>query len=454
LGCGEDSASPTDGVAGGGNTSVSSDAGALDVTSAAALAEFRVDGPYPPSPYPEENPHTDAKAMLGKILFWEEQVSADDTVACGTCHRAGAGGSDPRSANDIALLPGFDEEIGTDDDVRGSPGVIACDETGARTGQQVQVTGRKAPTYLDAMFPLNLFWDGRAECASDDCPTRGGSFEDPDNPGSYPILRGGALESQAVGPPLSDVEMACAGATWTAIHDKLAAATPLAMARSIPDDMQQFIDDNGGDYPSLFAAAFGNDQTSGPEDEINTRRIAFAIATHERRLRSDQTPYDRFVEGDDDALTLAQKRGLSFFRNEGRCAVCHRPPRFNDSQFHFTGFFHPNWDEGRGAITQRDIDLAKMRTPTLRNVGLRVAGGLLHSGSGPGASLETVLRLYAEGGRVNDPEIAPLITADIRPFEMSDQQLADLIDFLQNALTDPRVAEELPPFDRPILGSE
>ena len=223
--------------------------------------------PYPEPPYPAENPHTDEKALLGKILFWEEQLSGDDSVACGSCHRGSAGGSDPRSATEAAWLPGNDAMHGTADDLRGSPGIVPCGPEG-RLGEAVQVTTRKAPSYLDAMFARRLFWDGRAECASDECPSID-AFEDPDQPGSFPIAMFGALENQAVGPPMSTVEMACAEPTWTAIHQKLETATPLALASDIPGELAEFIAANGASYPELFRAAFGAEQTSGPETEIN-----------------------------------------------------------------------------------------------------------------------------------------------------------------------------------------
>src|SRR5262245_6849196 len=50
----------------------------------------------PPVPHPAENPPSEAKRVLGKILFFEEQLSSDDTVACATCHVMSAGGTDPR----------------------------------------------------------------------------------------------------------------------------------------------------------------------------------------------------------------------------------------------------------------------------------------------------------------------------------------------------------------------
>jgi cytochrome c peroxidase len=425
-------------------------AGAAGVIGVAERRPFVV---YPPSPYPEENPDSDAKAMLGKILFWEEQMGGDNTVACGTCHRPGAGGSDPRSSEAAAFLPGPDGELGTADDVHGSLGVVRCDSTGTQIGATTQVTGRKAPTYLDAMFNLRLFWDGRAECTAPDCPTAF-AFQDPDNPGTFPIRTGAALENQAVGPPLSDVEMACEGASWSAIHDELATALPLALAYDIPAAMAEFIGEHGNSYPAMFAAAFADEQTSGPSDEINTRRIAFAIATHERRLRSDQTPWDRWNEGDDDALTAEQLRGFELFMGKAQCELCHRLPMFADGSFHFIGFHKPEWDLGRSAVNAFGTPGA-MRTPTLRNTGLREASGLLHRGAGVGSSMVDLVELYDVGGLVDDPDVTAVpIDATIEPLNMTDAEKADLVDFLRHALDDPRVAAESAPFDRPRLSSE
>src|SRR5262245_66193908 len=78
----------------------------------------------PPVPVPVENPITEQKRVLGKILFWDEQLSSDGSVACGTCHRPAAGGADPRAGRH----PGIDK--GTIDDVMGSPGIASLDRDG------------------------------------------------------------------------------------------------------------------------------------------------------------------------------------------------------------------------------------------------------------------------------------------------------------------------------------
>jgi cytochrome c peroxidase len=420
--------------------------------TAGEVSERVVYPTYGPSRYPAENPHSDAKAKLGKILFWDEQLGGDDTVACGTCHRPNAGGSDPRASTAAAALPGPDQQLGTDDDIHGSLGLVRCDAQGTPIGVSVQVTARKAPSYLDAMFSGKLFWDGRAECAKDGCPSDS-AFEDPDNPGTFPITSGAALENQAVGPPLSPVEMACEQASWAGIHADLATATPLGLAKQIPADLAQFIADNDASYPKLFQAAFGSEQTSGPEDEINTRRIAFAIATHERRLLSNQTPWDRYNAGELDALTPAQERGWELHRLH--CDSCHRAPIFSDGDFHFIGFHRPSADLGRKAIDPEFGVAGAMRTATLRNVGLRESTGLLHNGAGVGSSLAAIIELYDQGGLVDDPEVAAVpISASILPLNLTEAEKADLLDFLQHGLEDPRVGAQLPPFDRPLLSSE
>jgi len=391
--------------------------------------------PYPAAVYPRENPYSVEKALLGKILFWEEQLSSHDTQACGTCHRPGAGGSDPRSGLSASLGAGPNGVLGDADDARGSQGIVRCDSAGHPKPDpiyalQVQVTPRKAPSALDAWFFNQLFWDGRATT----------SFVDPVT-GVIAIESGGALESQAAGPPVSDVEMSCEGYSWTAIESKLAVAAPLKLASQIPAAMSDAISQHPS-YPALFEWVYGT-------PEVTARRILFAIATYERLLRSDQTPWDRFNAGDSDALTPDQRAGLALFNLNARCSTCHVPPLFTDNKFHNIGAQAPNLDGGRSAISGDTADLGKMKTAGLRNVGLRAPGGLLHFGTGSGATLRSVLDVYRQGGIYHentDPDIQSMI--------LTDYEFEQLLEFVQNGLTDPRAAAELPPFDRPRLGSE
>jgi cytochrome c peroxidase len=122
---------------------------------------------------------------------------------------------------------------------------------------------------------------------------------------------------------------------------------------------------------------------------------------------------------------------------------------FTDNKFHNIGAQAPSADGGRSLISGDAADLGKMKTPSLRNVGLRAPGGLLHHGTGNGATLLSVLSAYREGGVFHentDPEIEVL--------NMREYEFLQLLDFVENGLTDPRARDELPPFDRPRLSSE
>jgi len=193
-----------------------------------ALAQAQL----PAVPVPVENPITEAKRVLGKILFWDEQLSSDNTVACGTCHAPMAAGGDLR----LGTHPGADAIFGTIDDVIGSPGVVRRDSDGFAIedplfGFDVQVTGRAAPNFFGGIWSPQQFWDGRAE----------GQLIDPLDGVTVAISANGSLEVQALGPILSDVEMAAEGRTWAEVTSKLAAAVPMIYATAIPTDMQSAI---------------------------------------------------------------------------------------------------------------------------------------------------------------------------------------------------------------------
>ena len=122
-----------------------------------------------PPTAPSGNPVTATKAVLGKVLFWDEQLSSSRTVACGTCHIARAGGSDPRSVgnNTAARHPGADNVFGTADDIQGSPGVPPVQANGsyvaiAAFGLREQVTKRRSMPHINSAYPNLLFWEGRA----------------------------------------------------------------------------------------------------------------------------------------------------------------------------------------------------------------------------------------------------------------------------------------------------
>lgn len=386
-----------------------------------------------PSEEPTGNPVTASKAMLGKALFWDEQLSSTNTVSCGTCHRPSAGGSDPRTlvGNNASRNAGPDNTFNTADDIFGSPGVIQNNANGTYTsnplyGLRPQVTGRKSPSYLNAGYTRQgIFWDGRANDVFRDQITN-----------NILLTEWAGLESQAAGPPLSSAEMAHTGRDWVQAAAKINTAKPLAISTKIPNGLKAWI--RGRTYPQLFEEVFGT-------PDVTPSRIAMAIGTHERSIFSDRTPLDRAIQNIE-PLTASELAGMTVFQDMN-CAVCHAGSLLSDNNFHNIGVRPWTEDIGREAVTMNPDDKSRFKTPGLRNVELR--GPYFHNGGK--ATLEEVIELYRLGGEFAAPNIN---TDVIHPLNMTMQQRADLAAFMRRPLTDPRVANELPPFDRPKLFTE
>ncbi len=380
----------------------------------------------PPVPAPPENPITEAKRVLGKILFFDEQLSTANVVSCATCHVAAAAGADPR----LARHPGDDGIANTADDILGSPGIIKSDADNDYVrdtifGNGPQVTGRAANSMINAAYAPNLFWDGRATS----------QFTDPQT-GAVAIASGGALESQSVMPPMDGVEMAHAGYDWARLSAKLGRVNPLDLATNLQADVAAALADRP-DYPELFRRAFG-------DSAITARRIAFAIATFQRTLISDQSPYDRFLAGQTNALTPQQQQGLQIMQTNN-CTVCHAPPLFTDQSFRSIGLRPPTEDPGRAAITGNNADRNKFKVPSLRNVGLKRS--FMHNGQF--ATIQQVFGFYDRApGVVQFTDNQDPIMAQVR-IPPNQGPLVD--DFIRNGLLDPRVAAQTFPFDRATL---
>ena len=413
----------------------------LTVLALAGPVKAQLGGP----PVPIENPITEEKRILGKLIFWEEQLSSDNTMACGTCHQTHAGGADDRFARHY----GRDDEYFTYDDFVGSRGVRPSTSEGEfsfsgelLTPTSHQVVQRNSLSFYMAPYNKELMWDGRVT----------EEFIDPET-GAVLISLDGALESQALDPILSEVEMAFPDRSWDDVCEKLESVRPMALATELPPDMAAALAGGEG-YPELFTAAFG-------DPEITAARIAFALATYERTLIPDQTPWDLFKGGDSEALTPAQKNGEAVFRDAARCNLCHDPPTFTDDRFHNIGIRPPLDDRGRFHVTHDFDDMGRFKTPSLRNVSLRPR--LFHTGRQPeflgptyhglthhGKSLVArVMTVYLLGGGPHPGNLSDFII----PLELTDTEVDNLIDFVENGLTDPRARDQLFPFDSPTLFS-
>lgn len=384
-----------------------------------------------PPAQPPENLSTPEKIVLGKILFWDEQLSSNNTVACGTCHIPRFSFTDNREFTH----PGADGIKGTLDDNITSPGVVRANAQRNFVptplfGLAPQLTKRRTNDIFGALYQDRIFWDGRAE----------DQFVDPES-GLVSVVTGGALETQALEPIMSTVEMGHIGRTWDDVRDKLESAIPLRLATDIPPDMSAAIAIDPT-YPDLFDAAFGT-------PDINSERIAFAIAAYERELVPDQTPWDDFINGNPTAMTPEQIDGWNQFNGIANCHLCHTPPVFSDGDFHNNGMRPTAWDPGLQDTTGDINDRGKFKTPSLRGAGLRTS--FYHGGYFQELWPIGVTNIYWGGGGGfpdnRDPLLVPLMN-------VPGINMENIMDFVGNALTDPRLENETFPFDKPTLFSE
>jgi cytochrome c peroxidase len=210
-------------------------------------------------------------------------------------------------------------------------------------------------------------------------------------------------------------------------------------------------------YQNLFAEAFPDE-----EESVDIHHIVKALAAFIRTLNSFDAPYDRYLRGEPDALSEAQKRGFALFMGEkAECFHCHDGINFSDStanekSFYVDQFYHniglynldgeggigayPQENQGLYEITLDPADRGKFKAPSLRNV--EVTAPYMHDGSM--ATLEEVIELHSRGGRLieegeyagdgsQNPNISDLVSAK----SFTEQEKSDLVAFLK-ALTDER----------------
>jgi cytochrome c peroxidase len=323
---------------------------------------------------PADNPMSAEKVELGRHLFYDKRLSADNSMSCASCHH-----QDKAFTDGLAVAEGI-------------------------TGQK---GARSAMSLANVAYLPVLTW-------------------------ANPNLT--ALEVQALVPIFGEhpVEMGMAGR-----ENEL-------FARLQADPT----------YQRLFPRAFPQEAQQGNEALYSLSTVTKAIASFERSLLSFDSPYDRYkYGGQKNALSAAALRGEAlFFGEKMECYHCHGSFNFTDNiqhsklpfaekGFHNTGLYN---EDGRGAypannpgiseFTGDADDEGKFRTPSLRNVALTAP--YMHDGSIP--TLEAVIRThYAMAGRAGSGKHgpSPLRSSLVEGFEVSDQEVNDLVAFL-SSLTD------------------
>jgi cytochrome c peroxidase len=219
-------------------------------------------------------------------------------------------------------------------------------------GNLRQVTGRNTPTVINAVFHFTNFWDGRANFRFNGenpfgpaDPDAGVWFDDPAQQRLVKrpvVIEFASLASQATGPPMDTVEMSGRGRTFPMLGRKLLGLTPLGKQLVSHDDSEL-----GGlaksavtrgakglhtGYAQLIENAFVDNLWNSPKltPEGYTQMEAnfslfwgLAIQLYEATLVSGDSPFDRWLGGDSNAMTEHQQFGFSIFSGVGNCNGCH-----------------------------------------------------------------------------------------------------------------------------------
>ena len=302
------------------------------------------------------------QAELGRLLFYDPILSGNFNISCGTCHNHDLGTSD-------ALPLGI-----------GEGGVGLGPERHAGIG--ADRIKKRVPRNALAMWNLGareieiLFHDGRLSLSDD----YGNGFNSPAEEW-LPSGLDNILAAQALFPVAAQFEMAgnpkeneVAGA----VHDRIDNVWPILAHRVR----------SNAEYARLFVSAFPGLPSSA---DITMVHIANAISAFiNSEWRSHDSAYDRWLAGDNSALSYSQKLGLDLFFGKANCSECHSGKFFSDQEFHALGLPHIGpgrtrrfdpmaRDVGRMGETDRLSDAYKFRTPMLRNVALTAPYG--HNGA-------------------------------------------------------------------------
>lgn len=412
-----------------------------------------------PLPLPEYqfNPPQEQKAELGRLLMFDKILSGNRNISCGTCHH-----SLTDSGDGLSLPVG-----------EGGAGLGVTRLAWHENDSISERVPRNAPPVWnlgDASFHT-LFHDGRVTTRQDEgadvypsgCKTPAG-FTLPDNLENI-------LACQAMFPVTSATEMAGQHPENAVASAAEAGDLPLVWEllaqrlRRIPE------------YVTLFQAAF-------PEQVLHAEDITFAhaanaIAAFESTAwRADNSPFDRYIRGDRDAMSRNAERGMILFykgvQKSAACADCHSGLYQTDQAYHAIampqigpgrgsngpGLTSGHEDFGRQQVTGNPADTLKFRTPSLRNVALTAPYG--HSGAYNSlrgvvehhieplrslykynddrqAILPTHPLLDAENYRAMDnPDIVDFIALhnELQPMAYGHEQIDLILEFL-HALTDP-----------------
>jgi cytochrome c peroxidase len=412
---------------------------------------------------PEQDP---ALVALGEALFYDKELSGNRDIACATCHHPLLHGGDG-----LALA------IGTRGRGLGTARVL---------GDGKPLIPRNSPEIFNRGSRLwtTMFWDGRVG-AYHEGEALGEASLPFDSPAGDLLPQGltSPLAVQAMFPVTSRDEMRghAQELIWLKPDRQMQVANPPAVERRDggpqENELAAIADDDLlaiwsallarlmaiPEYERLFQSAYPDMAA----EELGFEYAANAIAAYEMAAFSfDDSPWDRYLAGDLDALSEEAKAGALLFYGQAGCGECHSGVLLTDQGYHNIaapqlgpGKDESGLDYGRYLETGAEADMFAFRTPPLRNVAL--TGPYLHNGAFAG--LGDVVRHHLNAAESlqnykgdqlpprfkrtlrDEPEVIAGVLSTLDPLmegrrELSAEEFAQLMAFLQS-LTSPSAVD-------------
>ncbi len=364
-----------------------------------------------------KNPVTAAKVALGKMLFFETGIALApnktvslETYSCSSCHV-------PEKNFTAGRFQGIAD---------GGVGFGATGEGRSKNelylGSEVDAQGARPLPLLNLTYVRNALWNG--------------AF------GSYG-MNVGTENAWGVTDPLTGINKEG--------FEGLEANNHRALITHRQVINKEVCDKLG--YTVMFDEAFKD----VPVTERYTLQIAAnAIAAYFRTILTNEAPFQKWLKGNSEAMTLQQKRGAQLFFGTAGCINCHNSPSFNNQRFAAIGVknlfqnghevFRTDANDarnkGRGGFTLRDEDLYKFKVPQLYN--LKGIGFYFHGASKN--SLKEVVQYFNLGITENPDVPSERIDPLFKPLGLTGSQVNDLVEFLENGLYDPNLLRYKPGF--------
>lgn len=365
-----------------------------------------------------KNPITTEKVELGKMLFFETGLGLEPTYnvsmqgySCASCHIPARGFTAGRfqGIGDGAVGFGINGE-----GRRKNP---------LYTGDEVDAQGARPLPVMNTTYITNALWAG--------------TF------GSYGVNAG----TESVWNQDTLVEINFKGLEGLEANN----ARALVVHRQV---INKDVTDSLG-YTSMFDAAF----PEFPENERYSRLTgAFAIAAYLRTILTNDAPFQNWLKGDIGAMTEQQKEGALLFFGKAGCVRCHNSPSLNSvpHRFYSLGVYNAyesgntffrtgvqdNRNKGRGGFTKVKEDMNLFKVPQLYN--LKNVDFYFHGASK--RSLKAVVDYFNEGIPENRSIPRTTVTPLFHPLELSEDEISDLVEFLENGLFDPNMERYAPQF--------